>query len=244
MTTAASERNIPAEIKRQVRQRTGFGCVMCGNPIVQYDHMTPWATVLEHSADNITTLCPKHHDDKTHKRLPLSRVRGANANPVNLTTKKSQPYSLYYGEVPIVVQLGSVELSAGGLSSKNLVEVRGEPVMSLRVQDGCCLLSMRIFDEDDNLVLEIEDNELTLAPPRWDLQFISNTLTIHSARRVLQLQITFDAPSRLHVIRGDIWHDGEPILRVLRNGDLAIGTNVISDSRLSGNVVDIAFGDA
>jgi hypothetical protein len=244
MTSNASERSIPAGVKREVRQRTGFGCVMCGNPIIQYDHMTPWATVQEHSAENITTLCPKHHDDKTHKRLPLSRVRIANANPVNLTTKKSQPYSLYYGEVPIAVHLGSVEFSAGGLALTHLVEVRGVPVMSLRVQDGCCLLSMRIFDEDDNLVLEIEDNELTLAPPRWDLQFISNTLTIHSARRVLQLQITFDAPSRVLVTQGNIWHDGTPIARVLRNGDLAIGTSVFSNSRFSGNVVDIAFGDA
>jgi hypothetical protein len=49
-----AERYVPAEIKRAVRQRCGFGCVLCGVPIFQYDHMIPFAEVQEHTEENIT----------------------------------------------------------------------------------------------------------------------------------------------------------------------------------------------
>ncbi|GAH43227.1 unnamed protein product, partial [marine sediment metagenome] len=34
-------RYIPLEIKRAVRQKCGFGCVVCGSTIYQYHHFDP-----------------------------------------------------------------------------------------------------------------------------------------------------------------------------------------------------------
>ena len=55
----SDERNIPAEIKRQVRQRCGFGCIICGLPIYEYEHMEEWAKVKRHRTEEITLLCPR-----------------------------------------------------------------------------------------------------------------------------------------------------------------------------------------
>jgi hypothetical protein len=44
-------------MKREIRQRCGFGCVLCGIRIYQYDHIIDYAQVQEHTADNITLLC-------------------------------------------------------------------------------------------------------------------------------------------------------------------------------------------
>jgi hypothetical protein len=32
-------REIPSEIKRQLRQEAGFGCCICGIPIIEYHHI-------------------------------------------------------------------------------------------------------------------------------------------------------------------------------------------------------------
>lgn len=65
MTRAEAARPpIPEDVKRQVRQRCAFGCVICGLPVYHYDHMTAYHVVKEHDAANITLLCASHHDQR------------------------------------------------------------------------------------------------------------------------------------------------------------------------------------
>ena len=57
------DRNIDAATKRAVRQRCGFGCVICGCGIVQYHHFDPpFAEATEHDPFGITLLCGQCHD--------------------------------------------------------------------------------------------------------------------------------------------------------------------------------------
>ena len=34
-------REIPADVKRAVRQACGYGCVICGSAIIEYEHVDP-----------------------------------------------------------------------------------------------------------------------------------------------------------------------------------------------------------
>ena len=74
-----SSRNIPLPIQRDVRRRCGFGCVLCGLPLYEYDHMLGWAQAQEHAANEITLLCDQHHREKTNGLLPSGAVRAAMA---------------------------------------------------------------------------------------------------------------------------------------------------------------------
>lgn len=74
---------IPADMEREVRQRCGFGCILCGCPIYQIHHMTPWSETRKHDAQDMTLLCAKHHEEENKKLISKTRVRKANANPVN-----------------------------------------------------------------------------------------------------------------------------------------------------------------
>lgn len=76
-----AERKIPLPIQREVRQRCGFGCVICGVPSYEYHHMKGWATVKEHVAEDITLLCDGHHREVTSGLLPEEKVSEANARP-------------------------------------------------------------------------------------------------------------------------------------------------------------------
>src|SRR5436190_17564410 len=63
MNAHGLSRDIPEPIKRAVRQRCGFGCIICGSAVVQYHHFSPeYADATEHRAEGITLLCGRCHD--------------------------------------------------------------------------------------------------------------------------------------------------------------------------------------
>jgi trigger factor len=76
---------IPADVLRRVRQRCGFGCVICGLPFYDVDHIVDYTDMRIHDEDNLTLLCQNHHRAKTPKnrRLSLETVRRYDADPHN-----------------------------------------------------------------------------------------------------------------------------------------------------------------
>jgi hypothetical protein len=55
-------RDIPRGIKREVRRRSGFGCVICGCAIFEYEHVDPpFSEAKQHDPSGITLLCGQCH---------------------------------------------------------------------------------------------------------------------------------------------------------------------------------------
>src|SRR5436190_3579198 len=98
---------IPAAIKRAVRQRCAFGWVLCGLPLYAYDHVVPWSTVKQHTAENILLLCERHHREKTSGLLPDEAIEGAALDPYNGRAGVSAPYDLHYGGTQCLADVGS-----------------------------------------------------------------------------------------------------------------------------------------
>src|SRR5258705_9230975 len=75
-------RDIPEPVKLQVRQRCGFGCVVCGNPFIQYEHFDPeYKDAKDHLAEGITLLCGSCHDQTTKGLMSKEMVAYCNLNP-------------------------------------------------------------------------------------------------------------------------------------------------------------------
>src|SRR4051794_27586019 len=98
--------DIPAPVRRQVRQRCGFGCVICGLPLYEYEHMYEWVHTHSHAADELTLLCDRHHAEKTKGLLPKAVVMNANAAPVNIRNGVSEPYGLHFSGSECEVNIG------------------------------------------------------------------------------------------------------------------------------------------
>ena len=91
LTMAEGRPEIAHPMKREVRQRCGFGCVICGLRLYTYEHMEGWRKVHRHVVSEITLLCDRHQRERTNGLLPLAAVRDANANPHNTRTGVSHP---------------------------------------------------------------------------------------------------------------------------------------------------------
>lgn len=200
---------IPQPIQREVRQRCGFGCVICGNPIYDYDHMVDYAKTKRHIASELTLLCPNHHRDKTGRRIPLQKVLDANSNPHNIKTKRSSIYKIeqFYGQEASVI-LGTLNFVCQYKNIGNVVIpllVDDVPIIMVSLIQGELFLDLVLCDENNIPILVIHKNELTYKIGFWDTTFIGSTLTIRQATRKIFLQIEFRDPNIVHVKKAKLF---------------------------------------
>ncbi len=198
-------------MKREVRQRCGFGCVICGLPLYTYEHILGWANVKRHVADELTLLCYQHQTERTHKLLPIEHVERANKAPFNLRKGVSTPYTLHYEGPDCIVDIGTNVFSCRdeGYGTEFIAfAIDEEPIISFRLENGHWLLSLNVFDKNDDLMLLITDNELIYSTIPWDIELVGHNLIIREAQREILVDLLFEPPSRIKIKRGHFLHKG------------------------------------
>lgn len=198
-------------MKRTVRQRCGFGCVLCGAPIVEYHHMTPWSEVRVHEVENLTLLCDRHHKEATGARplLPDSHVRRANADPFNRRTGASALHTLHFEGPECVIHLGGGNKIIGPPGwDVAVVAIDGHPLLGFRFEDDTYLIQFKYYDVDNSLLIEIVDNELTFSTSLWDVDWTANRIVVRAALREVILDMEFCPPNEVIVHRGQLHLNG------------------------------------
>ncbi|MGF1689641.1 hypothetical protein [Photobacterium kagoshimensis] len=221
-----NSRNIPLPIQREVRQRCGFGCVICGLPLYEYEHMEEWAVVKRHVADEITLLCDQHHREKTGGLLPIEVVRAANNTPFNLREGNSKPYNLHFAGTEATIEIGSNSFTCkdnGYGTAMVPVSVDGTPLIGLILADGHLLLNLVVFDEYNAPVLHIKNNQLIYSTSPWDIQLVGKKLTIREAHKKILFEIEFFPPNRVVINRGRLLRNGVEIL--IRPSNILVTNN-------------------
>jgi hypothetical protein len=208
-------RDSPLPIQREVRQRCGFGCVICGLPLYEYEHMLGFADVQRHVAEEITLLCDQHHREKTNGLLPVEVVKEANANPYNLREGVSKPYDLHYAGRECEAIIGSNRFTTADTGYGTImvpVSVDDTPLLGFILADGHLLLNLNLFDEYNNVVLRIVNNRLVYHPEPWDVQLVGRRLIVREAHRKILVDISFEVPNRIVVNRGRFLRNGVEVL--------------------------------
>lgn len=187
--------DIPEPVKRQVRQRCGFGCIICGVPVYHYDHVEEYAQVQKHEVDNLVLLCPNHHQDKTSNRLPRRTVERAAMHPRNLAHPRSSPYHFFLAGEQTNLWIGG-NLFAFRFSdllpnSFDAIRIFGKTVVGIRNEDGNLLLDLSMSDRHGNLILEVDGGELSVATGVWDYRIEGSTVEIRSGMAQVELVFTF-----------------------------------------------------
>ena len=210
-----TSRNIPLPMQRKIRQRCGFGCVVCGLPLYEYEHMEEWAQVKRHVANEITLLCDRHHREKTGGLLPNDVVREADSNPFNLREGVSKPYDLHFSgkHAEVVIGGNSFTCEDEGYGTVMVpISIDGVALVGLILGDGHLLLSFVAFDECNAPVLRIKNNQLFYSMSPWDVQLAGTTLTLREAHRKILLEIEFSPPNKVVVTRGRFLRNGVEVL--------------------------------
>lgn len=193
-------RAIPEGIKREVRQRCGFGCVICGIAFVQYEHVDPeYKDAYRHEADKIALLCPSCHARVTSRQWSKARVKLAMRSPRCLQDGFTRDYFDFSDQFPA--------LRFGGMLLRNCptpIQVHGYPLFSIKPSEDPLmpfLFSGTFSDSEGEVSLRIVDNEWIVGADVWDLVVEGPRITIREALRKVHLVLRVDPPNELVVER-------------------------------------------
>jgi len=112
------------------------------------------------------------------------------------------------------------------------MSIDGVPLLAFVLQDGHLLLNLALFDEFNQLVLHIKNNQLLFSVSPWDIQLVGRRLIIREAAKKILIDIVFNVPSAIKIHRArfmrngvevDVWPDRV----VLVNNNASIVGNVM-----------------
>lgn len=203
---------IPNDIKRKVRQKSKFGCLVCGCPICDYDHLiNEWADIETHNVDDIYLLCPNHHREKTKGTLTKEIILELfNSRKSSHTT----PHPLNFETLKLVVGNNTIESFNG-----KLISILEKDFFEIRIEDNELLINEEFYNQDGEAIFTIEDNLYKCHIENvWDFEFVGKTITIRSKAYDINLKLTLDAANNQIKLLGKIYLDKEKYLNIKDTG--------------------------
>ncbi len=189
-------RTLREEVRRCVRRRCGYGCVVCGSAIIQYHHFDPpFADAKEHNPEGITLLCGRHHDEATRGLLSPESVRRHNSGPFAL---RQAPHHLLDLSPPIRLILGSIIIDN---PSGPFIVIDNEELFSLTLNNAEILLSARFFDDSGKMVVDVRDSELRFRADSWDATVVGSQVKVWSSKGEVAFEATLHPPRTIYVRR-------------------------------------------
>lgn len=223
-------RDIPEQTKREVRQRCGFGCAICGVTITEYEHFFPdYKNARSHDANRIVLLCPNHHREVSKGLLPKEQVAEASLNPkarqVGFSTQRIESFrgipSLKFGG-GMLVKLTPIPLQVYGV---NLIEFQAPEEGSEVTR-----ISMNLADAVGGEMLRVASNEWIVSSETWDFKLVGNRYIFTNSSGSPDLILRFEPPEAIVIENLRSTVNGMPIH--VTETSLSVGA-----MELSGNVV-------
>jgi len=196
-------RTIREDVKRKVRQRDGFGCIVCGSAFYQYDHLgTEFKDAQTHDPQQIVLLCGGCHDRKTRGALSTETLQMHALSP----RCKQANFSwgpLDVGPKPLVIVLGTLT----AVNVRSLLTINGEDVFSIApplVPHGPFTVNASLYDKNGRRTIKIVSNEFQAEVSNWDVEITGPRVTVRSAPGKFDLVIRMEPPHRLVIERLDM----------------------------------------
>jgi hypothetical protein len=194
-------RYIPADVRANVRRRSGFGCVICGVAIITYEHFDPlFADATTHDPAGITLLCGHHQNESSKGLLSKETIATANGKPYCHQQGHAQSMFDLGGQQPPTLVLGTTEVRAVGA----VLRINGSPVVQVQAPEATSSrwrLSATFPDRGGNVLCRIVENELQVDSGNFDLVQEANRFEIRDGERSVVLKMELEAPRMLRIVR-------------------------------------------
>ncbi|MDB0077501.1 HNH endonuclease [Acinetobacter baumannii] len=182
-------RTISPDIKRTIRQQDGYGCVICGNMLVDYEHIDPlFCDATEHNPANMALLCSHHHDQVTRRILPKRIIKEHKSNPY---CKQQGFASSHYFPHPkdIKIKCGTSYFE----NTKKIIEINGKPIIWIEEEDNEILFNAIFYDNEGNKVGYLNKNTFIALVKDCDIYAIASRIEARLKKGMINLQLDIEA---------------------------------------------------
>lgn len=209
-------RTIPPSVKREVRKRCGFGCVVCGIGIYEYEHILPEFKDAEtHDAECITLLCGACHSRVTRGVWSKEKIIKANENPSCI--KRGYSRDLFdIEDMQAELWLGSTRIS----NTERILMYENQVLLALTpptLKGEPYKLSGIFCNETGDEMFRILENEWIGPVKNWDIEMTGRNLKIRTQHRNIALHIELNPPNSLKIKRLKMSYGGSS-LNIKPNG--------------------------
>ncbi|MCL5279675.1 MAG: HNH endonuclease [Planctomycetes bacterium] len=200
-------RQIPNPIKREVRRRSGFGCVVCGATVYTYHHFDPpYADAKKHDPKGITLLCAECHSNATKGLLSDDTIRKKTKAPRCLEQGSSHFKLDIGGQFPIV-HFGNSLL----VGNPTIIRAFGKPLFAVdrpEKSGAPFRISALFYDREGRETCRIVENEWHGFIANWDIECTGNQFEVHRAHGEIAFRMRHVPPNELAVDRLDMFYRG------------------------------------
>lgn len=182
-------RTIKPDVKRAIRQQDGYGCVICGNMLVDYEHIDPlFCDATEHNPSNMALLCGQHHDQVTRRILPKRIIKEHKADPY---CKKFGFASSSYFPHPkdVKIKCGTSYFE----NTKKIIEINGKPIIWIEEEDDKVLFNAIFYDNEGKKVGYLNKNTFIALVDNCDVYAIASRIEARLRKGVITLQLDIEA---------------------------------------------------
>lgn len=178
-------RHPPANVAQHLRAEAGFGCAVCGCPILEYHHIIPWAERKHYEVDHMVALCRNHHQELGKQRKDISYA--AKQTPFNIKHKRFKGYLVTNKESQALL-LGNLRF----VGFTHAVSYFGVPLFGHQIVNSEIRLSCFIPNKDFFPEIEVVGNNLSaMMDDFWDIEFKSNYVKFRRKKGEVSLELDF-----------------------------------------------------
>jgi hypothetical protein len=155
-------RHIPVEVRRQLRREAGFGCVICGDPLITYHHFDPpFDECGTHDPKGMVSLCGRHHARADRKGrdgglYSTAEMRSFKNNPHNCGVMKDQRLD------PMPATLLGLIGGIPAVGTDLILRVSGAPRLRVRSEQGRATIDTALITRLGEELALVEENGLLL----------------------------------------------------------------------------------
>ena len=158
-------RTVPENIASYLRAEAGFGCAVCGCPILEYHHIIPWAERNHYDVKHMVALCRNHHHELGKQSKKVSYA--AKQTPFNIKHKRYKGYLVTNKENQALI-LGNTRF----VGFTHAVSYFGIPLFGHRIVDNEIRLSCFIPNANFFPDVEVFENNISaMIDGFWDIEF-------------------------------------------------------------------------
>ena len=156
----------PIEWYPILRREANFGCVKCGKPIVTIHHIEGYEG--KHELRSLVMLCKKHHDLADQCKIIKIELYTLKKKPCNFS-KVHHAFQIPASR-KLVVNIGGNKF----IETPIVLQLMGEPIISVKRESDQFLVSATFFDKYDTLRLKLVDNVWDADTQLVDLRYSEN----------------------------------------------------------------------
>jgi trigger factor len=197
-------RATPLPIQNQLKRDCGYGCSICGCPLLEYVQINPSDKTSEFLPENMAAICPNHNQKFCNYELPRTQLFDFKTKPHN---KINANNAFAINSPQLTVNIGKTKF----INTYRILSVDDFDLVAIRKENNLYLvLDINFFDVQNNLIGVVSENSWSTDKREgWSIDYEPRHLKIRNATK----RISFEAKIEYDEIfvTADMYYNGVTI---------------------------------